>query len=76
MSQNEFRNESSVRINGAGEPLTAATIADLLTQRGVATDGKGIAVAVNGRIVRRTAWTETQLAGGDDIEIVEVRQGG
>jgi sulfur carrier protein len=68
--------DTSIRINGTGEALTAATIADLLTQRGVATDGRGIAVALNGRIVRRTAWNDTRLSGGDDIEIVEVRQGG
>ncbi len=67
--------QSMIRINGEGAPLTAATLAELLAQQGVA-DGKGVAVALNGQVVRRQAWTETKLSAGDTIEIVRVRQGG
>jgi sulfur carrier protein len=67
---------TTIRINGVSENLTATTVTDLLTQRGVALDGKGLAVALNGHIVRRQSWTETPLRAGDDIEIVTVRQGG
>lgn len=65
-----------IRINGQGAPLSAATLADLLMEQGVDIDGKGVAVALNGQVVHRQAWTETNLSPGDDVEIVRVRQGG
>jgi sulfur carrier protein len=65
----------TIRINGEGAPLEATTIAELLAQKGVA-DGKGVAVALNGQIVRRQSWMETKLSPGDNVEIVQVRQGG
>jgi sulfur carrier protein len=66
----------TIRINGEGTALTAATIADLLAEKGIGANGKGVAVAVNGQIVRRQAWMETKLSPGDNVEIVHVRQGG
>jgi sulfur carrier protein len=68
--------QGMIRINGEGAPLTAATLADLLAQSGIEPDGKGVAVALNGEVVRRQAWTDTKLSPGDDVEIVRVRQGG
>lgn len=65
-----------IRINGEGAPLSAATLTELLQAQGVDIDGKGIAVALNGEVVRRRAWSETRLSPGDDVEIVRVRQGG
>ncbi|MFL9828826.1 sulfur carrier protein ThiS [Rhodoplanes sp. SY1] len=35
-----------------------------------------MAVAVNGRVVPRTAWGTTALASGDAVEIVRARPGG
>jgi sulfur carrier protein len=67
---------TTIRINGEGAPLTAATLAELLAEKGVATDGKGVAVALNGHVVCRQAWMDTRLSPGDDVEIVQVRQGG
>jgi sulfur carrier protein len=68
--------EGMIRINGEGAPLSAATLAELLAQNGIDIDGKGIAVALNGQVVRRQAWMLTKLSPGDDVEIVRVRQGG
>lgn len=67
--------QGMIRINGEGAPLSAATLAELLVQNGIE-EGKGVAVALNGHVVRRQAWTETKLSPGDDVEIVRVRQGG
>lgn len=36
----------------------------------------GVAVAINGEIVRRAAWPEVRLADGDEVEIVKATQGG
>jgi sulfur carrier protein len=68
--------QGMIRLNGEGAPLTAATLAELLAQSGVAPAAKGVAVALNGQVVRRDAWARTKLAAGDDVEIVRVRQGG
>ena len=68
--------QGMIRINGEGAQLSAATLAELLAQNGIDIDGKGIAVALNGHVVRRQAWMETKLSPGDNVEIVRVRQGG
>jgi len=36
----------------------------------------GIAVAVNGEVVRRAAWPATSLAPGDQVEVLTAVQGG
>ncbi len=36
----------------------------------------GIAVAVNGEVVRRASWPETRLAAGDQVEVLTAVQGG
>ena len=68
--------DASIRVNGESEPLAAATLQALLAEKAVDTDQKGIAVALNGAVVPRAAWPQTQLKAGDSIEIVRARQGG
>jgi sulfur carrier protein len=65
-----------IRINGESEPLGAATLEALLAEKAVDTGQRGIAVALNGAVVPRTAWRETRLKPGDSIEIVRAKQGG
>ena len=36
----------------------------------------GVAVAVNGQIVRRADWARVHLVDGDEVEIVRATQGG
>ena len=63
-------------INGVAEPLDAPTVAALLAAREIAPDGRGVAVAVNGALVRRADWATTALRAGDTVEIVRAMQGG
>ncbi len=65
-----------IRINGQDEVLSVATLAALLEEKAVDVAQRGIAVALNGTVVPRAAWTETPLQGGDVVEIVRARQGG
>ena len=65
-----------IRINGADEPLVAATLAALLEEKAVDVSQRGIAVALNGAVVPRAAWPQTRLKPGDSVEIVRARQGG
>ena len=62
-------------VNGVPEPL-APTVAALLAARDIAPDGRGVAVAVNGAVVRRADWATTALNPGDVVEIVRAMQGG
>jgi sulfur carrier protein len=64
----------ALRVNGAEENLVAATIAELLAARGL--EMRGIAVALNGQVVPRAAWSATPLHDGDTIELVRAMQGG
>ena len=68
--------DAHIRINGEDEPLVAATLAALLEEKAVDVAQRGIAVALNGAVVPRAAWTQTPLKSGDHVEIVRARQGG
>lgn len=72
----ETRSSDTITVNGTAEPCAAATVAALLTGKDIDPGARGIAVAVNGRVVPRTAWATTALAPGDAVEIVRARPGG
>ena len=66
-------------VNGEACEREAADLAALFAaeaeERGIESP-EGIAIAVNGRVVRRAAWGETAINEGDRIEIVRAMQGG
>jgi sulfur carrier protein len=66
----------TIRINGQDEPLTVPTLAALVAERTASQQGRGVAVAFNGSLVRRADWETTPLRDGDTVEIVLARQGG
>jgi sulfur carrier protein len=68
--------EGLIKVNGENEPLGAATLDLLLQEKAVDTAQRGIAVALNGAVVPRAAWSNTRLSPGDTVEIVRARQGG
>jgi len=65
-----------LRINGVEEDVAAATLAELMTNRGIDPTARFLAVAVNGAVVRRAEWPARPLSPGDDVEIVRPLQGG
>lgn len=66
----------ALTINGENRESTAATVAALLAEENVPLEAKGVAVALNGALVRRTEWQETALSAGDMVEIVKPFSGG
>lgn len=65
----------NVTVNGTTRDLPAgATLADLVAE--VADDPRGVAVAVDGEVVPRTAWATTSLRDGQAVEILTAVQGG
>ena len=67
---------TTIRINGEPEALVARTVAELIAAKSDMPAGRGLAVAVNGRLVRRADWAATPLQPGDAVEIVRAMQGG
>ena len=62
-----------------GEPReapTGTTLAELIAVAGIEPDRSGIAVAVNGEVVPRSAWATTPVADGSRIEILQAVAGG
>ena len=66
----------TIRVNGAEQALSAATISELVHRLGVTPAMRHVAVAVNGDVVPRSAWDRTALAPGDDVEVVRPFSGG
>lgn len=67
---------ASIRVNGEERPLAAATVSDLLRAEGLDPARRGLAVAVNGAVVRRGDWPAAALSPGDEVEIVKPFAGG
>lgn len=65
-------------VNGEPREREAENVAVLfaIEAEEQALPAEGIAIALNGRVVRRTDWAETPLSEGDRIEIVRAMQGG
>lgn len=64
-----------VRLNGADRTLGEdATVADVVAT--LTTAPTGVAVAVNGEVVPRGAWSGRALRDGDRVEVLTAAQGG
>lgn len=58
------------------EEIENMNVRALLGMRGIDTEQKGVAVALNGSVVPRSRWDEQELRDGDRIEIITAMQGG
>ncbi|MBE7198499.1 MAG: sulfur carrier protein ThiS [Parafilimonas terrae] len=66
-------------INGEPREREAETVDALFRLEAEETgleSPQGVAIALNGRVLRRTDWGATPVAEGDRIEIVRAMQGG
>ncbi|HEY2936657.1 MAG TPA: sulfur carrier protein ThiS [Gaiellaceae bacterium] len=59
-------------VNGEAREFAPKTTIAALVPEG----RSGIAVALDGEVVPRQAWTETELTDGQKVEIVEAKAGG
>jgi len=65
-----------INVNGEVTAFEGKNIPDLLIARGFEPKQSGLAVAVNGAVVLRSAWEQTFLNHGDKVEIVQIVRGG
>jgi sulfur carrier protein len=63
-----------IRVNGVDESFVDETVVDLLQRHEI--EPRGIAVAVDGEVVRRGVWHETKIHDGAQVEIVTAAAGG
>ena len=67
----------TIEVNGEQVELNEpATVAAVIERIGAGGDRRGVAVAVNGEVVPRSAWDQTPLSNGQRVEIVGAIQGG
>ncbi|GAA4922480.1 sulfur carrier protein ThiS [Actinoplanes utahensis] len=62
-------------INGQAQSRPATCSVATLVAELIAAQ-RGVAVAVNGTVVPRSAWATVDLADGDRIEVLTAAQGG
>jgi sulfur carrier protein len=68
---------TAVILNGESLELPApATVDAAVHAAGAPDDGRGVAVAVDGEVVPRGAWTTTEVREGQQVEVLRAVQGG
>jgi thiazole synthase len=66
-----------VELNGERHELASgATVADAVARSGAQSDGRGLAVAVDGEVVPRGRWRQVELSEGQKVEVLAAIQGG
>ena len=67
----------TITVNGHSRELAdGATVHTLLAQLPGTPEGRGVAVALDGEVVPRGAWSRTEIADGSRVEVVVAVQGG
>jgi sulfur carrier protein len=63
-----------IRVNGTEQPHVDETVSTLLARLSI--QSRGVAVALDGEVVRRSEWTTTRVHDGCTVEIVTAVAGG
>ena len=67
----------NVTVNGRRREVGAgATVASVVEMLDVSPGARGVAVALDGEVVSRGRWAETELHEGSLVEVVAAIQGG
>ena len=67
----------TIELNGEQVELEdSATVASAVDLSGASDQRRGVAVAVDGEVVPRSAWDSTELSDGQRVEVVGAIQGG
>jgi sulfur carrier protein len=67
----------NVVLNGERRELDeGATVRAAVSATGAPSEGRGVAVAIDGEVVPRTRWDDISLTEGARVEVVQAVQGG
>jgi sulfur carrier protein len=66
-----------IELNGEAVELPeGASVGEAVAHAGADPQRRGVAAAVAGEVVPRSAWDQTELTDGDQVEVVGAVQGG
>jgi len=63
-----------IRVNGEDQTFVSESVEEML--RRLSIESRGVAVAIDGEVVRRSEWSQTRIEDGNAIEIVTAVAGG
>jgi sulfur carrier protein len=67
----------NVVLNGVRRDLDdGATVREAVSASGAPSEGRGVAVALDGEVVPRRRWDDVSLREGQRVEVVQAVQGG
>ena len=67
----------TIWLNGEASELSdGVRLSEAVAAAGAPPDRRGIAVAVDGEVVPRDRWDDTELEDGQRVEVVHAVQGG
>ena len=67
----------ALQVNGQAREVPEGTrVGELVALVTGRAQPGGVAVAIDGRVVPRSAWAETMLRAGAEVEVVQAVQGG
>jgi sulfur carrier protein len=67
----------TIELNGERVELgDGASVDEAIERAGAEGEERGVAVAVDGEVVPRSAWKQTTLRDGQRVEVVRAIQGG
>ena len=67
----------NIIVNGESRALEApATLREFLLSLNLPSLERGVAVCINGEMVRKAQWAQTRINPDDELEIVNATQGG
>jgi sulfur carrier protein len=67
----------NVVLNGERRELDeGATVRAAVSATGAPSEGRGVAVAIDGEVVPRARWDDVPLSEGARVEVVQAVQGG
>ncbi len=66
----------TVSLNNQTLEIEAQMMLSNLVFQQVGENQKGIAVAINGQVIPKSAWSETQISENDELLIIKATQGG
>lgn len=64
----------NIKINNKETEIKATSLQELATE--LSLPEKGVAVAVNNRMVTRTDWNQTEIKEGDNVVVIKAVCGG
>ena len=66
-----------VLVNGQPSDFPeGSTVAEIVRRHGDGNGGRGLAVALNGAVVRRADWSQVRLNEADKVEVLRAIGGG